>query len=375
MGGLLLNFTPCVLPVIPIKVMSLSRAAGVPPPSEGPRSETTGSDPFFRGPGPGAPAGRRHGGGRRGLLARHRRGHRHRQRVRRGQLAVPAGLVHPRRGRGHRRHGPGHDGPVRHGPAALGLPHHPEPGDGHGLVRAGRDDRGVVDALHRAVHGHRRGVGDASTRHHHPRHLRRHRRGHGPAVPRPRRLPAPRVEDAPHRAGQRAHQAGHGPVHVGRCGVLPRRRADHADPHAARPAESGVLVGRRRPRRRGGAVADRPHLADHADRLETRRLDHRRRYRLRDRHPRRPLAHPRRAHRLGLLHPRAVRRRPRRGRRRGDGLHRGVVPELQGARAQRAVQRPRRRPRRRAGGDVHEGRPGPASPTPPAGPCSTASAG
>ena len=69
LGGLLLNFTPCVLPVIPLKIMGLSQSAGQPPPA--------------------APAGRGHVAWRRRLLARPGRRDRVRFRVRRDQQPVP----------------------------------------------------------------------------------------------------------------------------------------------------------------------------------------------------------------------------------------------------------------------------------------------
>lgn len=79
-------------------------------------------------------------------------------------------------------------------------------------------------------HGHRRRLGGARAAGHHPDHLRRHRRRHGLALPLPQPAAGSAGTGAAHRRGQQRAQAGHGSGDDGRGRLLP------GHPHHQRPA-------------------------------------------------------------------------------------------------------------------------------------------
>ncbi len=292
-GGLLLNFTPCVLPVIPLKIMALSQAAG----NRGRcfllgLAMSLGVIAFWLGLGIAVASIS-------GFTATN-------QLFQSPIFTISVGVVIAVLAIG------------MMGLFSVRLPQaalHDRAAARHRdrLVRLRHHDRGALDPVHGALHGLCGGLGGDRDDRDGAARLRRRGAGNGLPLPRARGVPGARQEHAADRPSERSHQAGDGTAAACGGGVLRRRRPQRPHGRTADAALAGVLVGGRPRRGRGRTPDDGSDLPHHA---AGRAADRLRRTRCADPRgvaPRRGSHDRQGPDRLDLLHARAPRRAQRDG--------------------------------------------------------------
>ena len=221
-GGLLLNLTPCVLPVIPLKIMGLSAAA------ENRRrcftlglSMSVGVVFFWMVLG--------------GMIAGLKSFQSISELFQYPAFTISVGAIIVG-------HGDRHGGLLHHQPAEPLLRGPDQPRHARRLVRLRHHDRDPLDALHRAADGRGRRLGDHPVARHGAHGVRFDRHRHGDPLPHPERLPRSGEEDAADRQGQRGRQAGDGTPASRRRHLLRRERDLRTHRRSGRTPESPLLV-------------------------------------------------------------------------------------------------------------------------------------
>jgi hypothetical protein len=212
-GGLLLNFTPCVLPLIPIKIISLSHAA-----EDRKRCfllglvMSLGVLAFWIGLGI--------------LIALVTDFTATNQLFQYPVFTILVGSIIG----------------FFNSPAPIHLYDQPPAGQSAGIFRTGHSGSRFINALHGSFYGCRRRLGGDSKPPDNRVHFCRHRRGHGPALFATFSVSSTGQPHAESRAVQRAHQAGDGPVYVSGGRLFSGRWHQCPAEFSPQSAEQNLLV-------------------------------------------------------------------------------------------------------------------------------------